>query len=52
MDTLGDDLSQAAEQYVNHATSFGPFPAMTYGEDGADLTASEVAVRLPPLFPW
>ncbi|WP_224448618.1 hypothetical protein [Haloprofundus salilacus] len=40
------------EQYVDHATSFGPFPAMTYGEDGDELTASEVALRLPPLFPW
>lgn len=40
------------EQYVDHATSFGPYPAMTHGEDGEKLTASEVALRLPPLFPW
>ena len=40
------------EQYVDHVTSFGPYPAMTYGEDGDELTASEVGHQLPPLFPW
>ncbi|MBX0298239.1 hypothetical protein [Haloarcula nitratireducens] len=40
------------EQYVDHVTSFGPYPAMTYGEDGEELTASVVASHLPPLFPW
>ncbi|WP_246999665.1 hypothetical protein [Halosolutus gelatinilyticus] len=40
------------ERYVDHATSVGPFPAMTYGEDGDELTASAVASHLPPLFPW
>ncbi|WP_137284117.1 hypothetical protein [Halorussus salinisoli] len=40
------------EQYLDHATSFGPHPTMTYGEDGDELAASEVALRLAPLFPW
>ncbi|QSW97769.1 hypothetical protein [Haloterrigena alkaliphila] len=40
------------EQYVDHASSFGPFPAMAHGEDGDELTASDVASELPPLFPW
>ncbi|QRV17174.1 hypothetical protein JMJ58_10010 [Haloterrigena salifodinae] len=40
------------EQYLDHATSIGRYPAMAYGEDGDELTASTVAVHLPPLFPW
>ncbi|UHQ97944.1 hypothetical protein HYG81_01980 [Natrinema zhouii] len=40
------------EQYIAHATSFGPSPAMMDGEDGDELTASAVAYRLPPVFPW
>ncbi|UPW01753.1 hypothetical protein M0R88_06530 [Halorussus gelatinilyticus] len=40
------------EQYLDHATSFGPHPAMTHGEGGEELTASEVSRVLPPLFPW
>ena len=40
------------EQYVDHATSVGRYPEMAYGEDGAELTASQVAISLPPLFPW
>ena len=42
----------AYEQYVDHVTSFGPHPAMTYGEDGDELTAAELSLRLGTLFPW
>ncbi|MCU4740552.1 hypothetical protein [Natronoglomus mannanivorans] len=40
------------EASVAQASSTGPAPAMTYGEDGDELTASDVASALPPLFPW
>ena len=42
----------AYEQYLDYVTSFGPHPAMTYGEDGEELTADELARRTTPLFPW
>jgi hypothetical protein len=45
-------VTRGYEQYLDHATSFGEHPTMTYGRDGEELTAEEVALRTTPLFPW
>jgi hypothetical protein len=45
-------VTRGYEQYLDHATSFGEHPTMTYGRNGDELTADEVALRTTPVFPW
>ncbi|RKD88935.1 hypothetical protein [Halopiger aswanensis] len=40
------------EHSIEYAAAADAYPTMSYGEDGAELTASSVASALPPLFPW
>jgi len=49
---VGPNLPLAYERYADFVTSFGTRPAMSYGEDGQELTARQVALAQPPLFPW